>query len=404
MRKILVWLALVWGLAGCAAATPVATATLPAATSTQAQPAPTLTQVASAVPSPAVRTPAPLQTPTLARSLTPTLDAALRGRLEALDAFFAKQAKEGNFGGAVLLAQGGRILLSQGYGLADAGHKLAITPRTRFRIASLTKQFTAAAVLLLQARGRLDVADRVCSYLKDCPPEWQAITLEQILTHTSGIPDFFGFDDFDAKADTLMTPAQLVAWIQAKPLNFTPGKLYNYSNSGYAVLGDVIERVSGQTYGAFLKQNIFDPLHMADSGYDRSTAGLAVGYKGAGDKAGVVDPSVLFAAGGVYSSVEDLYRWDQALYTQQILPQALLDEMFRARVAVPNQPGTSYGYGWVIASLGSRRLVRHNGVIAGYLATIQRFPDDDATVIILCNRDDFLFSPAVDRAIQTLFP
>lgn len=359
----------------------------PTAAPGPAQPSPT-----SAAPPPAQPSPTP----------APTVDAAQQGRLEELDAYFSAQAEAGIFGGAVLVAQGGRVLLDKGYGLADTGHKLDFTPQTRFRIASLTKQFTAAAMLMLEAQGQLDVQDPVCRYLKDCPEAWQAITLQQLLTHSSGIPDFFTFKELGDKMASPMTPDELVAWYQQKPLVFTPGKLYNYSNSGYNVLGDVIERVSGQSYADFLKQRIFDPLHMDDTGYDRTADIPAQGYTRNGTSAVFLEPSLLFAAGGLYSTVEDLYRWDQALYTQDLVSQRLLDEMFQPRIAVPNQPGTSYAYGWVVDSSGPHLQLRHHGMIDGYVSLIMRFPDEDATVIILCNRDDFPIYAAGDRAASAV--
>jgi len=391
-------------LAGCnLPARRAATLAAPDPTSTRAAPALSTAgggahSTPTAAPGPAQPSPTSATPPAPSYTPAPTVDAAQQGRLEELDAYFSAQAEAGVFGGEVLVAQGGHVLLDKGYGLADTGHKLDFTPQTRFRIASLTKQFTAAALLMLEAQGKLDVQDPVCSYLKDCPEAWLGITLKELLTHSSGIPDFFTFKELGDKMASPMTPDELVAWYQQKPLVFTPGKLYNYSNSGYNVLGDVIERVSGQSYGGFLKQHIFDPLHMDDTGYDRNAEIPALGYTKNGARAVFLEPSLLFSAGGLYSTVEDLYRWDQALYTQDLLSRPLLEEMFQPRIAVPNQPGTSYAYGWVVDTSGPRRMLRHHGMIDGYVSTIMRFPDEDATVIILCNRDDFPIYAAGDRA------
>jgi CubicO group peptidase (beta-lactamase class C family) len=413
--RLIGWAALAMAVAGCGAA---GGASGPAgraaptwtAAPTDGLPAETASRGAAAAEAGPVDatpgTPRPATGPTLASTVAALLPtpSAFQARLEGLDAFLADQASTKGFSGAVLVGEGGAIRLSEGYGLADAGHDLANTPQTRFMIASLTKQFTATAVLMLEARHKLDVRDPLCSYIKGCPPAWKAVTIHQLLTHTSGIPDFFGFDDFNARRALPMTPAQMVAWIKDKPLNFTPGKLYSYSNSGYNLLGYLIEQVSGQTYAAFLKQNIFDPLKMANSAYDRTAPDVAIGYHGAGVKADFTDPSILFAAGGLYSSVEDLYRWDQALYTHELLPQELLDEMFRPQVELPNQSGVSYGYGWVITTLGQHRLVHHEGIIDGYHTTIQRFPDERLTLIVLSNQDDFDINTIKDQAFQAMFP
>ena len=248
----------------------------------------------------------------------------------------------------------------------------------------MTKQFTAMAILMLQNQGKLSVQDPLCSYLKSCPEAWKPITLRQLLTHTSGIPDFFSFSDFTQKSTKSMTPDQLADWFAGKPLDFRPGAKFSYSNSGYDLLGYVIEQVSGQPYAAFLKQAIFDPLDMKDTGYDPEPKGLATGYADYSRdyKGDSLDLSVAYAAAGLYSTVGDLYKWDQALYTEALLPQSQLAEMFKAQVDL--DPG-GYGYGWFVGTVMGHRAELHSGGWYGFSSNITRFPDDKITFIILSN-------------------
>src|SRR5579884_3801699 len=178
-----------------------------------------------------------------------------------LDTYLTHLAKDGVLSGAVLVAQNG-MLFSKGYSLADKDARIPNTPQTRFRIGSITKQFTAMAILILQQDGKLHVQDRICLYIPNCPQDWQPITIEQLLTHTSGIPDYTNFPDFVATWTQPTTPEQLIARFENMPLEFSPGSVFRYSSSGYILLGYIIERVTGESYATFLQQNIFDPLKM----------------------------------------------------------------------------------------------------------------------------------------------
>jgi CubicO group peptidase (beta-lactamase class C family) len=304
------------------------------------------------------------------------------------DTYLSKLDKARLFSGSVLIARNGRVLVRKGYGEADRKKHLVNTAQTKFRLASLTKQFTAMAILILQAQGKLNVHDRICTYLSGCPPTWQKITLHHLLTHTSGIPDFGGFPDYLTTQGSPSSPAQTIARFKNKPLDFQPGKTFSYSNSGYVVLGAIIERASGATYEAFLRDNIFVPLQMVNSGYDHNNGNLAVGYR---DQTSVpadfVDMSIPYAAGGLYSTVEDLYRWDRALYTDKLIPKNLRDKMFTP-FAIPKKGGLGYGYGWGIGEADNHLLVSHEGVINGFHGVIARYPNDKTVIIILGNRQD----------------
>jgi len=305
-----------------------------------------------------------------------------------LDAMLQKAAELNTFSGSVLITQNGSVILSSGYGFADREKNIPNTSQTRFPICSLTKQFTAMAILMLQEQGKLNVQDGICRYLTDCPKPWEPITIHQLLTHTSGIPDLM--EEFWTLDVTSPVPLeQLIANAKSIPVVSQPGKEFSYNNTGYILLGKIIESASGQTYGTFLKENIFQPLEMLNTGFDPNPTDLAIGYK---DQTEAVAPSfnlwVGFSAGALYSTVEDLYLWDQALYTDELLPQSVLETMFTAQVLIPDSNGMGYGYGWVIAPGIQPQMVGHEGSAYGYRSILRRYPDDHATIVILMNQEN----------------
>ncbi|MCL4505136.1 MAG: beta-lactamase family protein [Chloroflexi bacterium] len=305
-----------------------------------------------------------------------------------IDAYLNRITADGSFSGSVLVARGGDVLLDKGYGEADREYHTPNTPQTRFLLASVSKQFTAMAILLLQDEGKLKVRDRICAYLPACPGAWKLVTIHQLLTHTSGIPDYMSFSDFDSLEAMAASPVDLIQRFKYHALDFSPGSSWRYSNSGYVLLGYLIERVSGQSYAAFLQEHIFDPLRMQDSGYDPDGAigdAMAVGYEDQ-SRAEYLDMSEAYAAGGLYSSVEDLYRWSQALSSTRLISARLSAPMFRPQVAVPGRNTGSYGYGWFIRQRLGRQVMEHTGVLDGFTTLIARFPHDNITLIVLCNQ------------------
>jgi CubicO group peptidase (beta-lactamase class C family) len=322
----------------------------------------------------AVPAAAPTALPPIAAGLQDTAIAA------AIDGYLNNLVNVQYFQGAVLVARDGKVILSKGYGMADAARGVANTAQTRFRLASVTKQFTATAIMLLQAQGKLAVGESICLYLEPCPDAWRPITIEHLLTHTSGLPNYTDFGSYEPSQAQPATPDQLVARFRDLPLLFEPGSSYMYENSDYVLLGLIVERASGQSYADFLRDAIFAPLEMRDSGVAAGTAaeGQAIGYRVFGEPAPALDPSTLFSAGSLYSTVEDLYRWDQALYTTRLLPQPLLDAMWTPHM-------NNYGYGWMIDSAFGRRRIDHPGLIDGFQTMIARYPDDRVTVIVLSN-------------------
>jgi len=300
-----------------------------------------------------------------------------------VDEYINPYLKMGAFSGSVLIARKGIILLSKGYGMANYESDVPNTLQTKFRLGSVTKQFTAISIMQLQEKGLLNVYDPISKYLPDYP-NGERITLHHLLTHTSGIPNFTSFPEYQ---ETIMLPSPVEKTMERfkhKPLEFTPGEKFKYSNSGYILLGYIIEKVSGKSYEDYLKENIFQPLNMMDTGYDHyrplikhRASGYVLGANGLVN-AVYIDMSTPYAAGGLYSTVEDLYLWDQALYTEKLGSKNSLDEMFTPFKG-------DYGYGWFIIKAFNRRLITHGGTVNGFYAYISRYVDDKVCIIVLSN-------------------
>jgi CubicO group peptidase (beta-lactamase class C family) len=287
--------------------------------------------------------------------------------------------------GSVLVAQEGEILLSEGYGLADRENNIPNTSQTKFRIASLGKQFTAMGILILQSRGQLDVQDRICEYLPTCPEIWNAVTIHHLLTHTSGMPEWWDIGlDFE-ELESTHDPIEVIEIFMEYPLEFRPGEQWSYCNVGYDILGYIIELVSNQSYEEFLQQAIFEPLAMINTGMDQKDQILAVGYRALPVQETNLDYMFAYASGGHYSTVEDLYRWEGALNSDRLIPKELLDMMFTPH-AVVRETQLFYGYGWFIGEDHDKNLYFHDGEISGFRSQIHRYPDDDTTIIVISNK------------------
>jgi CubicO group peptidase (beta-lactamase class C family) len=310
-----------------------------------------------------------------------------------LDAYLGGLAASGRLTGSVLVARHGTVLLSKGYGLADQERRFPDTPATRYRIGSITKQFTAAAILMLQDQGKLHVQDPVCLYVSDCPRAWEAITLHHLLTHTSGIPDYTNFPDFPSLIGRPATVEGLIARFQGRPLEFPPGQRWKYSNSGYVLLGHVVSAVSSLSYAEFLRRSVFEPLQMQASGYDVNAPtlpGHATGYLSPGQKPVFLDMSEFDAAGALASTVEDLFRWDEALTAGRVLSRDALQDMVTPHVPCPTGgcalgSDVGYGYGWFVAEPGGERYVYHWGRIDGFKSSNGFYPREGVDVVLLSN-------------------
>src|SRR5436190_1629103 len=298
--------------------------------------------------------------------------------------YMAAVEKIDRFSGTALIARDGKPIFNKGIGMANREWDIPNTPQTAFRLGSVTKQFTSAAIMLLQERGKLSTTDPICKYIAECPAAWEPITIRQVLTHTSGIPNYTDAPDFAKKAILPISTNDLLADYKSKPLDFPPGEKFNYTNSGYHLLGLIVEKASGKSYKDFLQENIFTPLGMNDTGYDSHENIIkhrAAGYTRKGEgfvNSAYMDMLIPFAAGALYSTTEDLLKWDQALYADKLLTQKSRDEMFT--------PGkNNYAYGWNVGKRGNHRSFAHGGGIYGFATNIARFPDDHVTVIVLSN-------------------
>jgi CubicO group peptidase (beta-lactamase class C family) len=300
-----------------------------------------------------------------------------------IDAYLTEFETDQGFRGAVLIAKEGNILLSKGYGMADVENQIPNTPQTRYRISWLTAPFTAMAVMQLQEDGKLDAQDEICEYISECPEYWNGITLHHLLTHTSGVAD--EKKTWESEAEKPKTGMERVELIKGVAPYFQPGEQLRYSINGYIILGAIIEQVSGQPYDEYLEAHIFGPLGMENTGFEGN--GIAVGYGPTRIK--VPDPDIIFrySATGLYSTVEDLYLWDQALYGEELIQQEFLDMMFTGYALTPSVdfPDARYGYGWFIHNMYDRRLIFHGGAMSGYSSGIMRFPDERVTIIVLRN-------------------
>lgn len=303
----------------------------------------------------------------------------------------------GLFDGSVLVAQNGQVIFSKGYGFADRENQIPNTPQTEFRIASISKQFTAMAILLLQEQGKLSIEDGICNYITDCPEIFKPVKLRHLLSHSSGIPNS---TQYSAPGDQMIP--------KSAKLYFQPGEQFEYSNVGYDLLRRIIETASGQPYEIYLEQNIFEPLQMSNSGVDdMKQTDLAKGYFNAeGDVA--LEPT--WGVYSVYSTVEDMYLWDQALYTEKLLPQSVIKDIFTPQVAVPDgmyygfdgSKGWSYGFGWFIAPKELGYLI-HGGTLPGYRAEIRRYMDDKAVIILLTNHEAVALHDTAEAISEKLF-
>jgi len=302
-----------------------------------------------------------------------------------VDEYIHAHLKMNRFSGSVLIAQKGKILLSKGYGLANYELKAPNKSQTKFLLGSITKQFTAMVIMQLQEKGLLSVDDALNKYIPDYP-QGEKITIHHLLTHTSGIPNFTSFPEY---TKTMMLPSSVEETIERfknKKLEFTPGEKHSYSNSGYIVLGYIIEKVSKKSYEDYLKENILQPLNMEDTGYGHNLPVLknrAAGYSLAKDdlaNASYIDMTIPHAAGALYSTVEDLYLWDRTLYTEKLISKSSLDKMF-----TPFKD--NYGYGWGISKLFGHKRISHGGGINGFTTNISRYTDDDVCIIVLSNFD-----------------
>ncbi|MDN3724810.1 serine hydrolase [Aequorivita sp. SDUM287046] len=328
--------------------------------------------------------------------LLSTIAAISQNKTKQIDALLNKYAEYGQFNGSALIVQQEKVIYKNGLGMANMEWDMPNAPDTKHRLGSITKQFTAMLIMQLVAEGKLDLQAPISNYLPDYSKvNGGKINIHQLLTHTSGTPNYTSFPNyFDEMSRNPYTPTEMLKIFADSTLNFIPGQRFEYSNSGYVLLGAIVEKISGKTYEQVLQERIFNPLNMTNTGFDHHGSILKKRASGYEMKAGklenspYLDMSTPYSAGSLYSTVEDLFIWDQALYTQKLLPKKYMEMIFTKHIPDGDE---FYGYGWNIAKLpagnttDSIPVFIHGGGINGFNTVIVRFPEDKSTIILLNN-------------------
>lgn len=324
---------------------------------------------------------------------------------ESIHQYLALRTEMGRFSGAVLVAKDGAILLRKGYGFADVEKRLPYTPETQHEVASISKMFTAMAALKLRAQGKLRLEDSICKYLADCPEVWSPVTVQQLMRHTSGIPDYeekleLGSDKYLAFMTQPDTSSRIVADARKLPLDFKPGEKFAYSNTGYIVLSYVVQKAAGMPFAEYVAKHLLQPAGMkhsgllgtsdapknlahgytyGDIGWEKTLAGqpLTAGHLQKMPRLTLTPPA---GDACLYSTVDDLYRWSQVMEGSGFITAAEVEEVFTAGRG-------NYGYGWFIDNGFNRKRMRHNGMLPGYVSDFIRFPAEKITIILFSNVD-----------------
>jgi CubicO group peptidase (beta-lactamase class C family) len=310
------------------------------------------------------------------------------------DAVFNAVFKGDSAGASVLVARDGKIIYQKGFGHADIGNHVPFTVDTKSRIGSITKQFTASAILKLQEEGKISINDKLSKFIPDFP-RGDEVTIHHLLTHTSGIHSFTSKADFLKNATVEIKSEDMINSIKKDPYDFNPGEKFLYNNSGYFILGYIIEKISGESYENYLKKTFFDPLGMKDTGVHNSHTIYeheAYGYSyenGKFQKAVNWDMSQAGGAGSIYSTVGDLCRWNEGIFNGKALSKASLDSAFTPVKlndgSIPKDLGGGYGYGWLTSENRGLKVISHGGGLNGFNSDLRRYVDINATVVALQN-------------------
>ncbi len=320
------------------------------------------------------------------------IDSTRKNKIEELVDLYAKYGK---FNGSILVSKSGDVIFKKGYGSANMEWDIPNQTDTKFRIASVTKQFTAMLIMQMVAEAKLALDVPISTYLPTFPKEkGDKINIHHLLTHSSGVPNYTSFSNYREVMRDPLKPIEIIEIFADSLLQFSPGERFSYSNSGYVLLGNIIEEVSGKSFEEVLKEKILIPLKMTNSGVDNHRniiKNRAVGYNRNGStfvNSSYIDMSVAYTAGAIFSTVEDLYLWDQALYTEALLPKKFMALIFDKQIPAWRQ---HYGYGWNIGEspIGNTdevlQTVKHNGGINGFNSSILRMPSDHSSIIMLNN-------------------
>jgi len=312
---------------------------------------------------------------------------------DKVDDYVRRQMRGRNVPGvSVAVVQEGKVAKIRGYGLANVELAVPATAETVYQLASVTKQFTATAVMMLVEEGKIDLDETITRYLEGLPAAWGEVTVRHLLNHTSGIKSYTGLPDFAKSFRKDYTKDELIRLVADLPLEFAPGERFSYNNTGYFLLGMLIEKVSGKEYGTFLKERIFDPLGMTRTRVNDLTAVIpnratGYGWSPKGLRNGeYVSPTQPYAAGALVSTVTDLVKWDAALDGERLLKRATLLRMWRP-TRLNDGKTHDYGFGWSLGLYRTRPRVHHGGGIPGFSTYVARYPEERLTVIVLANSE-----------------
>lgn len=306
------------------------------------------------------------------------------------DKILVDQFRPGETGCAVLVAKEGQVIYRKSFGMADLELNVPMRPEMVFRIGSVTKQFTAIAILQLMEQGKLSLQDEITKYIPDYPMQGHSITIEHLLTHTSGIKSYTNVPAYEEMMRTDMTPGEVIEKIKTLPMEFAPGTRWNYNNSGYFLLGYIIEKVSGMKYAEYLQENLFSPHGMTSTLYGDDTRivmNRASGYQPG--ESGPVNADYLsmtlpYAAGSIMSTVDDLYKWNRALLGYKLVKKETLEKAWSS-YRLADGKDTRYGYGWFMSDIHGSPTIEHGGGINGYLTASIYLPREDVFVALFSN-------------------
>jgi D-alanyl-D-alanine carboxypeptidase len=317
---------------------------------------------------------------------------------QAIDASIARYYKATDPGAAIIVTKDGKPLLRKAYGLASVEQQQPMTADMSLRLGSITKQFTAVAILMLAEEGKLSVSDDITKFLPDYPSQGKKITIEHLLTHTSGIVSYTGKPGFFDRVEVDIGVTQMIDSFKNDKLDFEPGSTMKYNNSGYFLLGAIIEKISGHSYAKFVEQRIFTPLKMSQTayeGHERGATQRAAGHTRAGSGFGssrAISMSQPYAAGALVSTVDDLARWEAAVAAGQLLKPASWKQAFTPYTLTSGKQ-TGYGYGWGISTLQGSPMISHGGGINGFSTFALRLPEENVFVAVLSNSDSGVVPP-----------
>jgi D-alanyl-D-alanine carboxypeptidase len=331
--------------------------------------------------------------------------------MSAIDTYIEDKLTQQHIPGlSVAVVREGTPVLMKGYGMVNLEHFVQATERSVYEIASIGKTFTAMLTMMLVEEGTISLEDAIALSFDAPPKTWERVTIKHILSHQSGIPDYTQVESYwDVASQQNLTKADILALVSDLPLNFQPGEFYGYDNTGFYLLGLMLERVSGQSYADLLRDRILNPLGMKATRLHHPrdiVAHRAAGYRWINDKLvhkPFYNPVVMYSAGGLVSNIEDMVKWESALYNATLLNSSTLDLMW---TPIHSLLGNEWeknryvaGLGWQVVNYPNRRVVGHNGSVVGFSCNITRFIDDKLTVIVLCNLDAVTKPDAIAKEI-----